>query len=162
MIGVPILIGMFVAKHFGLSTGIVAGLVSAIVSIPAVCFYYHLQGRKRARRRLEFRQKYTRIYCVRGLPDQGVTKVAQGAKIKIGDYGWEAEPLRNDGLIYLQGINPQWRIVWYAGFRPEQIEEVATKSHSQYDWNYAWVHNPPSCPYPVHDYHPTVNMGFPV
>lgn len=164
MIGVPLAIGMIVAKHFGSWTGVGAGLLSAIVSITVIGRYYHVRGRKNAQRRGEFREKYTRIYRVLAVPtDEAVIKKAQGAEIKVGDFGWEAAPLRNDGLIYLQGLNPQWRVVWYAGFRPEQIENVAPKPQSQYDWNYAWVRNPPPCPFPVQEHlNPTINMGFPM
>ena len=164
MIGVPVAIGMFVAKHFGLWTGIGAGLLSAIVCVAAVVISYRARGRNTAQQRREFKEKYTRIYRVLAAPtDAAAIKKAQGAEIKVGDFGWDAAPLRNDGLIYLQGLNPQWRVVWYAGFRPEQIENFAPKPQSQYDWNYAWVKNPPPCPFPVQEhFHSTVNMGFPM
>jgi len=95
------------------------------------------------------------------LPNEGATKIAQGASIKIGDYGWEAVPLRDDGLIYLQGLDTEWQVIWHAGFRPEQIESVATKPQSQYDWNYEWVRKKLLCPFPVQE-HSTAGMGFPI
>ena len=164
IVGVSIAIGMAVAKNFGPWPGVGAGLLSAIASIFVVGFYYRARWRKRAQQRCEYREKYTRVYRVLTLPtDEAAIKKARGAEIRVGDFGWEAAPLRNDGLIYLQGLNPQWRVVWYAGFSPEQVENVATKPQSQYDWNYKWMHNPPPCPFPVQEHlHPTINMGLPI
>jgi membrane protein implicated in regulation of membrane protease activity len=88
MIGVPIAIGMFAAKHFGLWTGIGAGLFSAIVCVAAVVISYRSRWRNTAQQRREFREKYTRIYRVLAVPTNGATtKKAQGAEIKIGDFG---------------------------------------------------------------------------
>ncbi len=52
----------------------------------------------------------------------------------MGDYGWEAQPLRKNNLIYLQGLTEEWLVVWLAGFRPDEIEYVGLKPLSQYDW----------------------------
>lgn len=161
---VSISVGNVVAKNFGIWAGIGAGLASAVICIGLVALMYRANGRRLEQQRHDFREKYTRIYRVLTVPTDGTAiKKAQGAEIKVGDFGWEAAPLRDDGLIYLQGLNPQWRVVWYAGFRLEQIENIATKPQSQYDWNYAWMHNPPPCPFPVQEHlHPTINMGFPM
>jgi len=164
IISVTLSVGNAVSDKFGRLAGIGAGAVSAFVCVVAVILFYRVAGRRHAQQCREFREKYTRIYRVLAVPtDEAAIKKAQGAEIKAGDYGWEAAPLRDDGLIYLQGLNPQWRVVWYAGFRLDQIETVAAKPQSQYDWNYAWVRNPPPCPFPVQErLHPTINMGFPM
>jgi hypothetical protein len=161
VIFVPFLIGNTVTKNYGIWSGIVAGFFSAIVCIALVICLYRVQARQLKQRRDELREKYKQVYRVLALPtDKAHIKKADGSEIKIGDYGWEAVPLRNDGLIYLQGLNPQWRVVWYAGFRPDQIENITLKSQSQYDWNYTWINNPPPCPFPVQE-RKTNTMGFP-
>ncbi|HEV2328838.1 MAG TPA: hypothetical protein VGY56_08645 [Verrucomicrobiae bacterium] len=164
VISVTLLVGEAVTDKFGRMAGIGAGALSAFVCIIAVILFYRVAGRQHAQQCREFREKYTRVYRVLAMPaNEAAIKKAQGAEIKVDDFGWEAAPLLDDGLIYLQGLNPQWRVVWYAGFRPEQIESVATKPQSQYDWNYAWVRNPPPCPFPVQEQlHPSINMGFPM
>jgi hypothetical protein len=84
------------------------------------------------------------------------------AEIRVGDFGWEAAPIRNDGLIYLQGLTSGWRVVWHAGFRPEQVERVGPKPSSQYDyWAPYWAKpSPPICPFPVQE-RETSDMGLP-
>jgi hypothetical protein len=48
------------------------------------------------------------------------------------------------GLIYLQGLTPDWRTVWHAGFQPNQIERIGLKPSSQYDhWVPYWIKTPP-------------------
>jgi len=164
IVSVPLLIGQVIAIHFGVWTGIGTGVLSGIACITIIGLFHRRRWRKNARQRREYKEKYTRIYRVLTTPtDEAAIRKAHGAEIKIGDFGWEAAPLRDDGLIYLHGLNLQWRVVWYAGFCPEQIEHVTVKPQSQYDWNYTWIHNPPPCPFPVQEhFHPTVNMGFPL
>ena len=164
MVFISITIGETIAKHFGGLPGVGAGLLTATLCVTVISLVCRARWRKDAQQRREYKEKYIRVFRVLALPTDGAAvKKAQGAEIKVGDFGWEAAPLRNDGLIYLQGLNAQWRVVWYAGFRPEQIEPVTAKPHSQYDWNYTWVHNPPHCGFPVQEHlHPTVNMGFPM
>jgi hypothetical protein len=162
VIGVPLLVGQIVAKKFGLWPGIGAGVLLAAGCVLIAVRAYRAHWRRNAQRRQEWKQKYSSIYRVLTLPmDQAVIKKAQGAEIKVGDYGWEAIPLRDDGLIYLQGLNPQWRVVWYGGFRADQIEKVTLKPQSQYDWDSAWAKNAPPCPFPVQE-RETANMGLPM
>jgi hypothetical protein len=163
-ISLPVAIGLLLARRFGLWVGIAAGLFLATVNIITICLLYRARWRRQAQKRQECREKYTHVYRILALPShEGGIKKAQGAEIRVGDCGWEAAPLRDDGLIYLQGLNSQWRVIWYAGFRPDQIEKVAPKPQSQYDWNNTWVKEPPSCPFPVQEhFHPTINMGFPM
>lgn len=161
---ISITIGETAAKHFGGLPGVGAGLLTATICVTIIGFFCRARWRKDAQQRREYKEKYTHIYRVLALPTDGAAvKKAQGAEIKVGDFGWEAAPLRNDGLIYVQGLNAQWRVVWYAGFRPEEIENVARKPQSQYDWDSTWIGNPPPCPFPVQEHlHPTINMGFPM
>jgi len=92
--------------------------------------------------------------------DESTIKKPKDSEIKVGDYGWQAEPIRNDGLIYLQGLTAEWQVVWYAGFHPEQIESVGPKPRSQYDWDYSWARRAPPCPFPVQE-RKTNTMGLP-
>jgi hypothetical protein len=97
-----------------------------------------------------------------GLPSDGTNvKKPQGAEIKIGDYGWEAEPPKGkEDLIFLQGLTAKWQVVWYAGFRSDQIESTGSKPRSQYDWDYSWLRNAPPCPFPVQE-RETPSWGMP-
>ena len=78
---------------------------------------------------------------------------AEGAEIKEGDYGWEAEPIRDDGLTYLHGLTEQWRLVWYAGFQAEHLERIGPKPRTQYHLPYSWRVegglNSTPCPFPI-------------
>lgn len=129
--------------------------------------------RKRNRR---LGETYKFIYRVISAPtgDQVVLK-AESSSIEVGDYGWEAEPIYQDGLIYLHGLNPRWEVVWYAGFRPEQVVVVGSKPKSHYNIFPYWVDasRVPPCPFPVQKYqyrpfpvkkdqYKSFDFGFPV
>ena len=112
--------------------------------------------------------EYKLIYRVISVPsDNQIVLKADGGAIEIGDFGWEAEPVYQDGLIYLHGLNPRWQVVWYAGFRPDQIEVVRPKPNSQYYYisPYASVEKIPQCPFPIREYRygkrPATHFGFP-
>jgi hypothetical protein len=122
--------------------------------------FYWWRGRIEDSRRRRLRQTYQTIYRVLRPPSAGQSVLAEGAKITVGDLGWEAEPLSEDGLIYLQGLTAKWRVVWHAGFKPEELERVAFKPTSQYDWNYRWLRNPPQCPFPV-EHKESSDLGLP-
>jgi hypothetical protein len=159
---IPILIGKLLAKNYGTGIGTGTGIVSALVCITIIVLLYRARGRRHEQRQRRVRDKYRGVYRVIGLPtDPAKVRKPEGAEIKIGDYGWEAEPICDDGLIYLQGLTGEWRVVWYAGFRPDQLESVGPKPRSQYDWQYSWVRNPPPCPYPVQQ-RETPSMGLPM
>ena len=153
-----------VAKQYGVGVGIGAGFITIMVCVFIVVQFYRWSWRKNARRLQELSEKYQTIYRVKDLPsDEKNIRKAADAEIKIGDYGWEAGPLGKDGLIYLQGLTPEWHVVWHAGFRPEQIEREATKPASQYDrWRPYWakVPPPPPCPFPILA-RQTATMGLP-
>ena len=154
----------FVAKRFGFWAGIGASILSVVACAIAVILFYRWSWRRNKRRLQELREKYRTIYRVIGLPtDKRSATMPEGAEIRVGDYGWEAGPIHNDGLIYLQGLTVKWCVVWHAGFRPDQIEKVGPKPSSQYDyWAPYWAKVPPPapCPYPVVE-RKTPTMGLP-
>jgi prepilin-type N-terminal cleavage/methylation domain-containing protein len=153
-----------ISKNYGVGAGIGAGFVTIVVCVLIIAQLYRWRWRRDKQRLQELREKYQAIYRVIALPaDERNLRKATGAEIKIGDYGWEAGSLRKDGLIYLQGLTSEWHVVWHAGFRPEQIEKVATKPVSQYDrWHPYWaeVPPPPPCPFPILA-RSTATMGLP-
>jgi hypothetical protein len=62
-------------------------------------------------------------------------------------------------MIWLQGLNENWQIVWWAGFNPDQIEEVGPKPCSQYDWTRETLKT--KCPYPILQRNDRIAMGPP-
>lgn len=156
------LIGQFFAREYGLWSGIGAGILSAGLCALAIVFLYRIFGRRHEELRREVREKYRGIYRVLAIPvDAHLVCKPPGAEIVVGDYGWEAESLNSaDGLIYLQGLTDGWHVVWYAGFRPDQLTSVGLKPRSQYDWSYSWTIKPPPCPFPIQE-RETPSMGLP-
>lgn len=160
---VPFLVWKFVALNHGVWAGTGAAILSAAVAVSAATLHYRAFSRRRERHQRKLKEKYPGVYRVLALPtgtDKNI-QTSQGAEIKVGDYGWEAVPIREDGLIYLQGLTVEWCVVWYAGFRADQIEHIAPKPRSQYDWDYAWAIKHPPCPFPVQE-RETTNMGLPL
>jgi hypothetical protein len=153
-----------VSDSYGLWWGIGAGILAGVLSILLVMLFYYCIGRREERILAKLRKKYTSIYQVNIVPsDPKIVILPEGAEIRVGDYGWEARPSRNDGLIYLQGLTTEWTVVWHAGFRPDEIEKVAQKPNSQYDSWYPYWAKPPSlppCPFPVVE-RITMTMGRP-
>jgi prepilin-type N-terminal cleavage/methylation domain-containing protein len=153
-----------VAKKYGVVPGIGAAFLTVLASAGVVVLFYRWSWCCEKRTLRKLREKYQTIYRVTDLPsDQRSIIKPDGAEIKIGDHGWEAGPIRKNGLIYLQGLTLDWRMVWYAGFRPDQIERVATKPSSQYDhWAPYWAKRPPlpPCPFPVLE-RETLTIGIP-
>ncbi len=158
-----LLTGDFVGRHFGKWPGIGAGVFGGAICFAIVALFYRWGWRRDKRQLLELKQKFCTIYRVVRLPSvqESIIKPV-GAEIKVGDYGWEAAPIRNDGLIYLQGLTVGWCVVWHAGFRPEQVEKIGPKPSSQYDyWVPYWAKpSPPACPFPVQE-RQTPDMGLP-
>lgn len=161
-------VGAFVAgavqqkygKPMGILAGVLAGLAASLLVFLLFCW-----GWKRDKQKLAgLREKYRAIYRVKAMPTETKSIVKPvNAEIRVGDYAWEARPNRKDGLIHLQGLTPRWTVVWHAGFRPDQIEKVAEKTASQYDyWVPDWAKPPPPppCPYPVQE-RDTPTMGLP-
>ena len=148
-------------KIYGGNARILIPIMGFIAACGVVFLYYYRSGISEGRRRRSIREKYHYIYRVIEAPPQNSKiKKHSTAVILIGDYGWEAPSLANDGLIYLQGLTSKWGIVWYAGFHPDQIEKVGLKPQSQYDWKYTWSYNTPPCPYPIVE-RETSDLGLP-
>jgi len=153
MVAISAIVGESVATRYGTWAGIGAGFVAALTSVCLVALFYRWSWQRDRRRLQELRDKYRGVYRVLKLPSAQLSIIKpQGAEIRIGDYGWEAGPDRSDRLIYLQGLAPDWTVVWHIGFRPEEVERVAEKPTSQYDyWAPYWAKPPPPapCPFPV-------------
>lgn len=153
MIGAPTAAWMAVSATHGTWWGIAAASAAGLLSVVLVALFYRLASRLDERALQRARAKYRDIYRVIAIPtDPTVIVMPAGAEIRVGDYGWEAGPSRNDGLIYLQGLTPDWTVVWHLGFHRDEIEKVSAKTHSQYDaWHPYWAAPPPlpPCPFPV-------------
>jgi hypothetical protein len=164
VVAVTVAVSKSVAGKYGTGSGIGAGIPAALGAAFIVVVFYRWSWRRDRRRLQELQEKYQEIYRVLAIPsDQKSIMKPEGAEIKVGDYGWEAAPIRKDGLVYLHGLTPEWTVVWYAGFRPDQIERVATKPRSQYGiWVPYWAKKPvlPPCPFPVLD-RDTLTVGHP-
>jgi hypothetical protein len=153
-----------VRENYGTGWAKLAAAVAVLVGVGLVVLFYRWTGRQTTRQLAALRERYRTIYRVKELPtdDKSIVK-PQWAEIQIGDCGWEARPARRDGLIHLQGLTTRWEVVWHAGFHPEQIEKVAEKPVSQYDyWAPYWAKRPPPppCPFPVRERN-TPTMGLP-
>jgi len=133
------------ATHLGGWVGFAAASFSAFIAVAATVAFYKWRRRVAEQDRCELIEKYPLVYRVIALPtDTRNVMKAEGAEIEVGDYGWEAEPLRSDGLTYLHGLTKEWEVAWYAGFQKGQIEHVGLKPRSQYEW----IEDHP-CPYPI-------------
>jgi prepilin-type N-terminal cleavage/methylation domain-containing protein len=151
------------AKH-GQGLALAASALAVLFGALLVILFYRWTWSRERKRLARLREQYQSIYQVKELPTatKSIVKPA-GAEIQVGDYGWDARPNRRDGLIHLQGLTARWQVVWHAGFRPDQIEKVAAKSVSQYDyWTPYWAKPSPlpPCPYPVRE-RDTPTMGLP-
>lgn len=158
-----VVFGTVRSKH-GLVAALLAAVLSGLAGFVMVILFYRWTWSRDKQQLTRLREQYRTIYCVKELPADVKNIVKpEGAQIQIGDYGWDAQPNRRDGLIHLQGLTEQWQVVWHAGFRPDQIEKVAAKPASQYDyWVPYWAKTPPPppCPFPVQKRN-TPTMGRP-
>lgn len=153
-----------VRKNHGRGLSLLAGFLGALVGVLLVILFYRWNWSRDKRRLTQLCEDYRNIYQVKELPTDAKNIVKpEGAEIQIGDFGWDARPNRRDGLIHLQGLTARWQVVWHAGFHSDQIEKVATKPASQYDyWAPYWAKPPPPppCPYSVRERN-TPTMGLP-
>ncbi|HEX4342642.1 MAG TPA: hypothetical protein VH255_04585 [Verrucomicrobiae bacterium] len=140
-----------VAGLIGGTVGIIIGSVAAFCAVfglfKALKIWANISHRKHCRKMAE---TYTRIFRVKALPDtKGIINPKN--QIQVGDYGWESAPFKKDGLIYLQGFDEKWKIIWLAGFQEDQLELMGPKPFSQY---YRYLTDHPEilktpCPFPV-------------
>ncbi len=153
-----------VATTYGPWWGIGAAFSSGSLSVITVVLFYRWTWRRDERGLQIARDKFREIYRVTAMPtDPRVIVMPAGAEIRVSDFGWEAGPTRNDGLIYLQGLTLDWDVVWHAGLHPDDIEKVGKKPYSQYDsWHPFWADPPPlpPCPFPVVE-RETMTIGRP-
>jgi hypothetical protein len=160
VVGVTTVVLTTVRAAYGTWAGIGTATLTATACAIIVVLFYRWSWRRENRGLRQLRDEYRGVYRVLAVPsDLNLIVAPAGATIRIGDYGWEAAPIHKDGLIYLQGLTTEWTVVWHAGFRPEQIERVASKPSSQYDY---WRAQPPlpPCPFPVIE-RETLTMGLP-
>ena len=152
------------SRRFGRVWGITAGVLSGLAAFGLVVEFYRWRWRRDRRRLAELREKFRTIYRLVALPADSKKVIKPvGAETRVGFYGWEATPLCNDGLIFLQGLTPGWQVVWHAGFRLDHLEKIGPKPSSQYDyWVPYWVERaaPAPCPYPIEQI-ATPTMGLP-
>lgn len=125
-------------------------LVGLAAGTAAILAYGSGPSLERARNR-RLLKAYPGVWRILALPESAcpVLEGSAGA-IQAGDYGWEAEPLMDDERIYLHGLTPDWKVVWYAGFLRSQLQYITEKPASQYYRHPYWLASPPpDCPYPV-------------
>jgi hypothetical protein len=164
-------------KSFGIWARIIVGILALVGFFMVFMRYlYRFGDWLNDRERDEAREKYRGIYRVLAPPNQDKRNTWQLQNIEIGDYGWEAKPRYKNGLIYLHGLTTEWGWVWWAGFRPDQIEYVGLKPISQYDWKdfeyngpkpracYQWQSIKPKalCPFPVKAHTTRYRLQFPI
>jgi hypothetical protein len=160
---IPSIVFNFSKPRLGLWWGILISFVAAVASLVVVSVMYRTLRIHITRVYKSLEITYPSIYRVLALPDDNLeVRKEHGVEISIGDFGWEAEPIKADGLIYLHGLTSNWEVAWYAGFRSDQLELVGLKPHTQYflphHWKHAWASNP-RCPFPV-KVTPKVRLGY--
>jgi hypothetical protein len=69
---------------------------------------------------------YNSIYRILILP-KDPRWVCQGYQISVGDYGWDTDLHPENGLIHLTGYTRDWKTVWYADFKPTEVEYIGPK-----------------------------------
>lgn len=130
VVGVPLIV--YSGVHFGSGARVVVGLIVFAGYFVYLRWMYRWADKISARARAEIRERYRGIYRVKGAPSSQWSWLKEN--IRVGDFGWQRPAWRRDGLIYLQGLQEQWGVVWMAGFRPEDVEFVTAKPVSEYDW----------------------------
>jgi hypothetical protein len=134
----------------------VIALGMTVVSFYSLVYAFSVLGERK------LFQKYPNVYLVCSLPNANHVLKATGSDVRVGDYGWEAEPLEENGLIYLHGLSADWNVQWYAGFTSRQLTWVCIKPRLQYKLPYSWLIDPPTCPYVVQEAVPAArSLGRP-
>jgi hypothetical protein len=98
-----------VTPVYGQRWGMLAAFGGGLLSVTLVVLLYRWSWRRDERLLQAARENYRKIYRVIAAPaDPEIIGMADGAVIRVGDFGWEAGPARDDGLIYLQGLTREW------------------------------------------------------
>lgn len=148
ILATPLISFQIAAPRWGTIIGIAVAVGASIVSIASVVAFYTWASFYHQRKAKELLCRYPCVYRIVAEPDdENCILVAEGARVAVGDYGWDAEPVHDDGLTYLHGLADNWDVVWYAGFRAEQIESVGLKPCLQYYLPYDMPAS--GCPFPV-------------
>src|SRR5579862_5451506 len=99
--GISVLAGQIVASKHGTWAGIGLGISSGAAVVGVFILlrwanqHYYVQPRRR-----QLRDRYRYIYKVIALPGNLIdVRKPIGAELVVGDYGWEAPPLKKDGLL---------------------------------------------------------------
>jgi hypothetical protein len=143
-------VGIFVIglvdARFGGRARVIAGLIIFAGFFMHLRWLFHWGDKIAEWRRAEMREAYRGIYRIKGEPSSKWCWLKEN--IRVGDYAWERPPWHDGDLIYLHGLQEQWGVVWMAGFRPEDVEFVATKPVSEYDWrDFDYEGRKPVAPY---------------
>jgi hypothetical protein len=165
VLSAPVLIGEFVARRAGIGAGIFSAICAGLaISTFVYWMMFAISGEAEKERHI-FEERYNSIFRLLEVPpDRSAMTAVNAVDIEVDDFGWEAEPLSDDGQIYLQGLTKEWQVVWYAGFVACQVERIGRKPRSQYYLPYKWIsgeEEAPPCPYPVKN-EKLETFGYPV
>jgi hypothetical protein len=76
---------------------------------------------------LSFVQRFRKvtIYRVLILPElDNIRWVQNGFHIRVTDFGWDVDAYPESPLIHLTGYRWDWKTIWYADFRRDQVELI--------------------------------------
>ena len=137
--------------------------LAVFVTLHSVCVFYLLMSCLDERSSNRTLKRYPGVYRVQELPSSdSVVLLAPNVTISVGDYGWQAEAVQQDELVYLQGLNENWYVVWYAGFKLNQLEYVCDKPENQFDRR-SWQSIQNRCPFIVIAQKPNIEtFGLPM
>ena len=136
-------------------------IMAFVTTVSSGMFFYMILGYVDQRLSQKLLQRYPGIYRVTASHAARMVLLAPNATVLAGDYGWQAESVHPDDLIYLHGLNEAWYIVWYAGFVPSELELVGEKPENQYNRS-DWQKNKCKCPFVVQAKIPDIaSLGLP-
>ena len=146
------------AQHFVVASLCVIAFVATVCS---GIFFYSITGYFEQLQNQKLLQRFPGIYRVKARHAASIVLLAPNATVLAGDYGWQAESVQSDELIYLHGLNEDWYVVWYAGFVPSELELVGAKPENQYNRR-DWQKSICKCPFVVQSKIPVIaSLGLP-